>query len=485
MPGVRSAGRENALLAVAASALTIAGIAAIALLRCRHALPSVDELSREQRHALVGQLLARSPGLFLPAVANPEVGYTLVPGATAEAWGTRVTANDLGYRAPPPAKPAGCFRIVFVGDSWTFGMGVEEEEAFPRRVQELLQADVAPAGRSYQSWTLALPGYNSRNEMAALESYLGLLEPDAVVICPTINDVDTARAPLPNGALRVDDAARDPYGSAGPATFANQLLDSHEYRRRWSAGMKDVAGVLARLRARGIPSLVFFTAFWDEPVAHFLIQEAEIDAPYLITPPALAMRRWLDESSHPTPPAHLRYAELLHRALRGILAPAPGGSGEGGAHLRDPARDWSGPATRAMRKLTAARIPDSFSPGIDAARQAVHLVSHVSGLFGRTAHVLVRRRAGTSRLRVRLGRLPDPWLYPLTLTMEIPSAGGGTLTTIVLERDGAATQEFVLDLPRDVPAGTALDVLLSAERVSIAPRWALGGAAFLERLELE
>ena len=54
---------------------------------------------------------------------------------------TRVVTNELGFREPrlPGPKPPGVQRIVALGDSFTQGYGVEEDEAYPRQLERRLE----------------------------------------------------------------------------------------------------------------------------------------------------------------------------------------------------------------------------------------------------------------------------------------------------------------------------------------------------------
>ena len=141
------------LLALAVAGLT--GCVLFAVLWWRASGTGLESLSPQERQDLLEEALEISPGIYRPAYFAPGLGYTLVPDREIEAWGTRVAANDLGFRSPPSAKPAGTTRVLFVGDSWTFGLGVEAEEAFPARLAELARES---AGGDVQAWSLALPG---------------------------------------------------------------------------------------------------------------------------------------------------------------------------------------------------------------------------------------------------------------------------------------------------------------------------------------
>jgi len=85
------------------------------------------KLTSEERERLLEGVLANSPGVHRWAYFEPRIGYTLRPSSTIEAWHDTFRSNEIGYRAPALAKAAGTFRIVFVGDSWTYGMGVRRD----------------------------------------------------------------------------------------------------------------------------------------------------------------------------------------------------------------------------------------------------------------------------------------------------------------------------------------------------------------------
>src|SRR5437868_3740228 len=52
----------------------------------------------------------------------------------------RIALNDEGFRTAsfPPAKRPGVMRIACIGDSWTFGMNVGQDQMYPARVDALL-----------------------------------------------------------------------------------------------------------------------------------------------------------------------------------------------------------------------------------------------------------------------------------------------------------------------------------------------------------
>ncbi|MCP4899533.1 MAG: SGNH/GDSL hydrolase family protein [bacterium] len=138
------------------------------------------DLSLENRQELVEEFFEVATQAYTPAWFEPGVRYTLRTNAEISVWDSTFTSNELGYRAGAVQKRPDTFRVVFVGDSWTYGMGVDAEDSFPYQFQRLAN-EVYDGHGEIEAWSLALPGYNTMTEVNALEIFLNRLEPDAVV----------------------------------------------------------------------------------------------------------------------------------------------------------------------------------------------------------------------------------------------------------------------------------------------------------------
>lgn len=92
--------------------------------------------------------------------------------------------NSLGYRDPEPdeAALAGKTRILAVGDSVTAGAGLED---IKDRYQNVLAGMV---GDRYAVMTAAQIGWNSKQELAGLQTYP--YPPDIVLLTYSVNDLD-------------------------------------------------------------------------------------------------------------------------------------------------------------------------------------------------------------------------------------------------------------------------------------------------------
>lgn len=481
---------------VASSALAVAAVCAVGWYLAAHRRVAAESLSAEERQSLVQEMLTASPGAFVPALFEPAVGYTLRPGQEIQAWGDTFKSNELGYRTGPARKRNRAFRVVFLGDSWTFGMGVKEPESFPYQVEALARQLGAGGKRRIEVRNLGLPGYDTPNELAALDFFFDRLRPDAVVICPTANDADSAGNILPNGSLTREGVERDGYGADHSVVFRMHLPDSFLYRSRWRAAFAGIHGLEERLRQRGVPLLVYFAASWDEPFAHALVQESGLTSPYVVTPAPLASPRWRNPPPwrHGTPAANRLYARMVYRGLAELLGwPALPPAGDGSdvpVWRRPPPGDWSARVEALMAKATS-RIPEAYvpgaqSPGSQSDIQCIGPMDCTTGLTGKATTILVRRRPGALRVAVSLRRLPDAFsLYPLPVRVSIPSPSGGTEAAATLAADGPDVQRVVVEIPPDLRAGAALDVQVRAARAVSAPGVLAPRSLFVAAIEQE
>jgi lysophospholipase L1-like esterase len=104
----------------------------------------------------------------------------------------RIALNDEGFRSAPFSGPKrlGVLRIACIGDSWTFGMNVNQDETYPARVEALLGSQT-PA-RSVEVMNFGVLGYTSFQGLQVLRSRALDLQPDVVIIGFGMNDSDVA-----------------------------------------------------------------------------------------------------------------------------------------------------------------------------------------------------------------------------------------------------------------------------------------------------
>ena len=243
-----------------------AGAAAFAALAwLAHARPPRPELARR-----VATLLLPVTALFAPLTAaeltlrpfleqkstlftsDDELGWRLIPGATGEWGGVPVRINAMGLRGPARSyeKPSGVTRILFLGDSVTFGYRVANEDTFAHQVERRLRQ----LGHDVESINAGVGGYSPWQEHAYLEREGLRYEPDVVVLSFVLNDVTTKFGLVQFGGTRIPFQLRRAGGTA-LARRSGLFWTVHQLRGRAAYG-GDVARGAAEAQQLDVETLV-------------------------------------------------------------------------------------------------------------------------------------------------------------------------------------------------------------------------------------
>ena len=147
---------------------------------------------------VAGEILAR---LFVPAPldsSEPQVRIQLdkpfrwafAPEQDAYTLSAPVHINAIGTRgnAPETPKPAGRQRLVGLGDSFAFGIGVDDDQTFYSQLGRLLSTG-GEASREVDVVNASVPGYWTGQEVDWLEQRGLALEPDLVILQFYFNDL--------------------------------------------------------------------------------------------------------------------------------------------------------------------------------------------------------------------------------------------------------------------------------------------------------
>ena len=106
----------------------------------------------------------------------------------------RIALNDEGFRSAPTsaAKRPDVLRIACIGDSWTFGMNVDQTEMYPARLEALLNAQPPSGVRGAEVMNFGILGYTSFQGLQLLKTRVLDAHPDVLVIGFGMNDSDVA-----------------------------------------------------------------------------------------------------------------------------------------------------------------------------------------------------------------------------------------------------------------------------------------------------
>lgn len=167
---------------------------AAALLLVEGAARVVEAASPPKRGMLQG---APSMDLEDPECFEPDADLlwrlrpdTEMPASHPALAGVRTNRWSLRGAAPGPKVP-GELRVVCLGDSITFGLGLREEDTMPSALERVLASAPELRGRKVSVVNAGVPGY-SIVQGERLLARLAPLEPDVVVVWFGMNDAKPA-----------------------------------------------------------------------------------------------------------------------------------------------------------------------------------------------------------------------------------------------------------------------------------------------------
>jgi hypothetical protein len=193
--------------------------------------------------------------------------------------------NSLGFRGPDYAIPApeGTFRILALGDSFTMGVGVHEQDTFAAQLESGLNAAADRRGESihYEVINAGVGGYSTEQERLSYELFASAYEPQVVLLTMVYNDdlafvdevklgyvPELAEPPLSSLWARLG-RLQQPERAYDYSTSVRELLRLHQSCRErgarlavaifrqssWEPWLQLVDAVTEGVRGTGIPVL--------------------------------------------------------------------------------------------------------------------------------------------------------------------------------------------------------------------------------------
>ena len=201
--------------------------------------------------------------------SSPAPGYAPVRTDTRE----RRPINARGYRdlERETPRPAGVRRLVCLGDSFTWGVGVLFDDTWPQRVERLLARE---RGERWEAVNLAEPGLNTVQEAAKLAAEGFTYQPDAVVLAYVLNDTEDDASAAARAAEWLAEQKQQDRSlldrSALVRLVRSRLRATLENRRRlaeyramyaegypgWVAGRNALVAIGGLCREHGVPLVV-------------------------------------------------------------------------------------------------------------------------------------------------------------------------------------------------------------------------------------
>jgi lysophospholipase L1-like esterase len=280
----------------------------------------------------------------------PAMGHEHTPNREAFLMGVPVKINSAGLRDREfsLSKPKDTYRILVLGDSITFGWGVEEEKTFAKVLESKLNESPLPGWpQHYEVINTGVGNYNTAQEVAFFKERGRLYEPDMVLIAFFINDAEpTPReernwlarqsslyvfmASFWDGILR-ETGFRPPYSDYYRALYEADKPGWIQCQQAFKDLMATCRQEHIDLKVAIVPELHHLDSSYEFPQVHAAIrglsQEGAAGVIDLLDglsgqdPPSL----WVSPGDpHPNARAHQIIAGQLYEAL--ASGPRPGGS---------------------------------------------------------------------------------------------------------------------------------------------------------------
>ncbi len=256
--------------------------------------------------------------------------------------------NSQGYRGAEfgTPKPAGAYRIVILGDSFTFGEGTPEQLTYPRVLQDAWRSRPID-GRRVEVINLGVPNEDSGTELTTYRDFARGLSPDWLIVQWNTNDVPISAVQKDHVRL-IGRQYRDLYADADRYKWSRLLVILYE---RWRAAaisnelmtttradaegarasLEDLGRIAELARADGsrftvlaFPELIRFDAYPYAAILTLLEEFCRARTIELVNLlPALSTHRDRDLWVHPTDHHPNRVAHALAaRELNLVVSPS-------------------------------------------------------------------------------------------------------------------------------------------------------------------
>ncbi len=186
--------KEKLFLALFGTALGLIAVEiGLRILEMRRAGSEFSSLADLRQAMLEPDQDKADASVNLRSIVNPhpadDIIYDLRPGLKVRFQQAMVTTNSCGMRDRERsyAKDADTYRIAMLGDSFTFGWGVEQDESFAAVLEQNLNR-ISRGKPKFEVLNFGVPGYSTFQEVAQFAETGASFDPDAIIVFFISND---------------------------------------------------------------------------------------------------------------------------------------------------------------------------------------------------------------------------------------------------------------------------------------------------------
>ncbi len=197
---------------------------------------------------------------------------------TGQTWQYRT--NTHGFRGEDFDPRDNRKRVLFIGDSYTFGWAVNQDEVLTEYVEQVLAQP--PYGLEINAYNLGVPGYNTVQEYHLLNKVIEHYAADLVVLGYVMNDGEPQQNVPVRPSIRYKYVSSwllayikdnlnhyifngDSILESGINLNTKYLLAAKENGPKWAEGRQAFTDMVALCHSRGIPFLVVIHPDYTKP----------------------------------------------------------------------------------------------------------------------------------------------------------------------------------------------------------------------------
>ena len=321
-------------LALGAIACASTGVATWSLLASRDPTSDLytDPALREQA---IDELIALAGGGY-DSFADPDVGRVMQPRLTDYSPNSQLepySTNSFGLRGAEIAipKPPGTWRLVLLGDSFVFGIGVARDFMVSTILQQQL-AERSTSAHLIEVIPIGIPSWNVHAACSYMRRFAHAIEPDAVLHITVRNDLNDNTGIRGFGAMSTfSDAVRERADGIVHLNYPREVLGARqiswltagldwESLSRYSSSAREIARLDSTLSELG--ASYHLVLYWSSDVGmafrHLPPDNLRTRDGVLVFPPSFCRDEAIRISKtdpHWNPKGANRVAEILYGYL--------------------------------------------------------------------------------------------------------------------------------------------------------------------------
>lgn len=252
-------------------------------------------------------------------VQEQPIGYRNQPGLSGRFFGEVVEINSLGLRDREiePGPHPGEIRILLMGDSFPFGVGVDFEDSISAQLERLMQERLGTIdGKTIRTVNMGVISYNTEQQLIQLKDLGWRLKPDLILHIYVYNDIESKMWIFEKRESALVKLVQSSYALSLMYKFYTKLaglaganplfLHSGMYETshpRYKATRAALSGLHAEAAKHSVPMVQFALIGEAYPEARALLREASKADKFNI--------HWLDTWS-----ADARWSHLSEREIQ-------------------------------------------------------------------------------------------------------------------------------------------------------------------------